>query len=364
MKVHTSIAGLIFIGILLIQTTVSSGEGNVLSFELDKPLENLKNFKRISDDLRIFENDYISCIKDIKDEEYTQDRIDECIGKNFVKILLDVKYETMKIMSKGETKLRDYFIKNCYVQAGVNVAFSNACDVLEKDILDFMWNGLNFVKLVDINREKYVYEYGEMPRPLLSQMLIFLKRFADEFFVLLNEVDSHKERAIMRIKEVIEERVQVIMQASQDLADPDAPQPHIIQHSIKIEEEMDPEEVTGEVADEEGVIDEPARKLPEMQIQTGSPDEFILPKRKLVKASSINNPKDKDSGVRIFNNHGKYSGLNSPNYTYKGRSLGSKHSAHKVISGLGSFVDPTSLRSKNVHTSYMQHRNVLSRFSK
>lgn len=349
----------LFIIAIQIDPTKADDELNMIKFDLGSPKENLRNFKKISEDLTSFEQVYMKCVESIKDDEYTQERIDECTGKNYVKVILDVKYETMKIMSKSETKLRDFFIKHCYVHAGTNPSFSSACDILEKDILDLMWNAINFVKIVEINRSKYMYEYAEMPKKTMQVILEYLKHFSQEFFSLLNEIDSHKERAILHLKAKIEERTQVIEEES---VEPDAPKPQIYHHNIHIEEElMTPEE---EANNDEEIIEEPERKLPEVQIEVGSPDDFKLPARKLVKASAVNFKRRQESGVKIFNHHGKYSGLNSPNYTYKGRSLASKHVVNSVIPGLGSFADASKLRSKNVHTSYMQNRKAYRKYSK
>lgn len=418
MKIQTFIFTILFLSIVQIKFVKADEEEEegVISFDMGDEKENLRNFKKISEDLQEYEDDYIKCITNIKDDDYTQEAIDECIGKDYVKIILDIKYESMKIMSKAETKLRDFFIKNCYSEAGVDPSFSMACDILEHDVLDFMWNGLNFKKLVEINRRKYSEEYGEIPKKTMKKIIKFLDVFGEEFFKLLNEVDDHKEMAILHLKDAIEERIKVI---AKDNGDTDS-KPHIIKHTIHIEEELkspedkkreeenkqlekeenndqedektkDSSNESKEESDEnnekeedsaedneetdtkndleqenndEEVIEVPERKLPANQIQIGSPDEFTLPKRKLVKANTSTIKKLKDSGVRIFNHHGKYSGLNSPNYAYKERSSRSRHFSHGVNRRLSHNINPETLKSKNIHTSYLKNRGGFRRYSK
>lgn len=45
----------------------------MIHFEDDSEGEHLRNFKKISDDLKIIEQAYASCIRDIPDSEYTED---------------------------------------------------------------------------------------------------------------------------------------------------------------------------------------------------------------------------------------------------------------------------------------------------
>lgn len=89
--------------------------------------------------------------------------MNECVGKNFIKVVLDIKYVTLKIMARADTKIRKYFIDLCYTPAGTVEEFSVGCDLMERDTLDMLWNGLDFVELLEINKDKYLIEYAKIP---------------------------------------------------------------------------------------------------------------------------------------------------------------------------------------------------------
>lgn len=336
------------------------------------PKDHLRSFKQISENTINFEDDYISCLNDIKDDEYNQNHVDECVGKEFMKVVMDVRYESMKVMSKSETKLKDFFIKHCYSLAGVDPIYTNACDILERDVLDFMWNGINFVKIVEINRWKYMYEYAEMPKATLKHIVAYLKLFAGEFFTLLNEVDAHKEKTIMRIQAMIKERSEILLEQSGTAG---AAEPQMIHETLTVEEPMslpgeENYEQTHETNEEhteehnEDIVEVSGRKLPSNQVQLGNPQDYIIPNRKLVKANSATAQKLKESGVKMFNHHGKYSGLNSPNYNNKKQDPASKYALNGVLPGLGRYENPRDLKLKNVHTSYVKHQRLIKKEDK
>ena len=213
-----------------------------VKFENGEEEEKTENYKKISEDLAVFEEEYSNCIKEIEDEEYTQEKIDECVGRNFIKVVLDIKYITLKIMAKLDTKMRRMFISECYDPAGVIEEFSVGCDVLEKDVLDMMWNGLEFVELVEINKEKYLFEYGKIPNDNFRSLFVQLELLSKEFFELLDEVDSHKEVIILRLKTLIDDRTKLILEKANEQEDfIRAPQSGI-HHTIEITETMVPED--------------------------------------------------------------------------------------------------------------------------
>jgi hypothetical protein len=181
-----------------------------IEFEQNDEIEKTRNYKKISEDLAVYEEEYSKCVKDIPDEEYTQEKVDECVGRNFIKVVLDIKYVTLKVMARLDTKVRKTFIKECYELAGVVEEFSEGCDVLERDVIDMLWNGLEFVELVEINKEKYLFEYGKIPNDTFRNLFAELEVLSKEFFDLLDEIDSHKEIIILRLKTLIDDRTKVI----------------------------------------------------------------------------------------------------------------------------------------------------------
>ena len=69
--------------------------------------------------------------------------------------MLDIKYELMKIMSRGDATLRQIMIDHCYLDAGEDEVKSNACDVIERDIIPALWKGLPFHEIIAVNSRKY-----------------------------------------------------------------------------------------------------------------------------------------------------------------------------------------------------------------
>ena len=214
------------------QRKLTESDDNSINFVDDSETEHMKNYRKISNDLKVYEDEYSTCIKDITDSEYTEDKIDECVGKNFIKVVLDIKYETLKIMAKGDTQVRRFFVDYCYVPAGLVEEFSVGCDFMERDTLDMLWNGLDFVELIEVNKEKYLDEYGKVPQESFSQVMAQLVAFSKEFFSLIDEVDAHKEITILRLKTLIDDRTKLIIEDARNA--PSAEIPTKVRHHIEI----------------------------------------------------------------------------------------------------------------------------------
>lgn len=316
--------------LLIVLATIPSTN----AMQEDTQIDKLRKYKKISESLVNMEYDYRKCITDIKDSEFDQENLDACVGKNYVKLALDIKYQTMRIMSKSETKIRNFFIESCYMKAGIDPIFSTACDILERDVIDFMWNGLNFVKLITINRLKYTYEYAEMPDETMDEIIDFLKTFSKEFFSYLNEIDSHKQRSIIHLKEKIESRK--LVEAVEEVSIDEPSEDQLVDHVIQVQKELMTPSEKAEFAPK--TEEEPARKL--------------------IKSNSSNAHRKKDSGIRLFGQKGKYAGLNSPNYTYKNRKLGSKHEARRAFPNIGGISRHHHVGHKNVHVNFIQHQII------
>lgn len=90
----------------------------MIHFEDNSETEHLRNFKKISEDLKVFEDEYSDCLKEIPNNAYTEESIEGCVGKNFLKVMIDIKYEIMKILSRGDQTVREILIDRCYMEAG------------------------------------------------------------------------------------------------------------------------------------------------------------------------------------------------------------------------------------------------------
>ena len=207
-----------------------------IAFDNNSEEEHMRNLIKISSDLKVYEDEYSACIKEIPDEEYCEDKIDECVGKNFIKVVLDIKYETLKTMARADTKIRKILIDNCYEQAGTNEEFSVGCDNLERDILDLAWNGLSFVELAETNRDKYLVEYGKVPVENFKKTIDGLTGLSKELFQIIDEIDAHKEVTILRLKTLIDDRTKLLLEEAK--LHPDLIKPATIHHTIEITENI------------------------------------------------------------------------------------------------------------------------------
>ena len=207
-----------------------------INFQEYNDIEHLQNYNKISNDMKFYENEYSICLKEIPESEYTEQSIDDCMGQNFIKVNLDLKYIILKVMSKADEKVRKIFIDECYSPAGAIEEYSSSCDLMERDILDLLWNGLDFLNLIDLNKSKYLQDYGSLPESSYSAMFEQLTKLSTEFFELLDELDSHKEITILRLKTLIDDRTKLIFEEAEthelDI------EPVVIRHNIQISEKL------------------------------------------------------------------------------------------------------------------------------
>ena len=122
-----------------------------------------------------------------------------------------MKYEIMKIMSKGDQTVREIMIYFCYVIAEEDEVSSNACDLVERDILEALWKGLPFHRILKVNNSKYMNVEGEMENDIYIQLSEVFDNFAIEFFELMDEIDTHKDVTLLRLKQVIDDKTKAIV---------------------------------------------------------------------------------------------------------------------------------------------------------
>ena len=314
-----------------------------IEFEQFNELEHMINYKRISTDMQFYENEYGLCIKEIKDENYTEESLDECLGKNFIKVSLDLKYIIMKVMAKADEKIRRIFISDCYGPAGLVQEFSNSCDLMERDLLDLLWNGLDFIGIVDLNKSKYLTEYGLLPESTYSKIYEKLAPLSKEIFELLDELDSHKEITILRLKTLIDDRTKLILEEAQN--HPSMVQPAVVQHRIEITENL--------VSDEGEVIN----FLPEKQFK-----HEIMRKKKERELGQIADQKEnreKENSLRVMNSDNSYHELNGNNRDLKvglrNRDGNTRKYHSSFVSKLGKSASlQSSSPFKNIHTKQLR----------
>jgi hypothetical protein len=205
----------------------------LLYFDNDSEVEHMHNFKRISEDLNLFLEEYSDCINSIVDTEFTQSKLDDCTGQNFLKVILDVRYVILKVISRFDSKLRELMINMCYAEAGTDEHYSEACDLFEKDYLELLWACLKVNDLMRTNKDKYTVYHATLLEDKFDELLVHLDPILGEFFELIDEVDSHKEVILLRLKTLIDDRTKLIIRAASE--NPEI-QPKVINHDIVIQE--------------------------------------------------------------------------------------------------------------------------------
>lgn len=209
--------------------TASTGGGISM---VDDKMTQLTNYKRIADDIQVFESAYQDCIDAIPNSDYTETTITECVGPNFSYVINDIDYERRKILAASDNQLRSYMIQFCYAVAGLDTVMSNGCDLIEKDALDFMWAGLNFQALLDFNNQKYLFEYSQVPKAVFNNLMTAFTSLYKTLDTLVTEVENHKELALVQLKEFIDNKTKSIVQLAAQRAD--QPMPKITTQTIQV----------------------------------------------------------------------------------------------------------------------------------
>lgn len=69
------------------QDTGSGDEHAMISLDVHTELQVMRNFKKISDDCKRYEQHFRDCLDDIPPEAYTQEEVEKCVGKDFTRII-------------------------------------------------------------------------------------------------------------------------------------------------------------------------------------------------------------------------------------------------------------------------------------
>lgn len=215
----------------------------------------LKNYKLINQSILKFENSYRDCINKISDVDFSETSINICVGSDFKFYTNDIKYEQRKILSRVDSKIDQLMLEGCYKEAGLNLNFAQSCDLLQSDINDILWTGLNFYDLIRDNRARYTGLFGNLSGNTFDGILRDLELIYTELENLRVEFIDHRDLSLIKLKTLIDRRTKhILINAKNNI---DAPQPKIFTHSIQIDERVvdDPNEIKGMGFDTEVVMD-------------------------------------------------------------------------------------------------------------
>jgi hypothetical protein len=211
-----------------------SAVAGIIALETNSEFERNRNFIKIASDLKSYEDAYKACMSSISDSDFSQETIDKCLGTEFQFVYDDIDYEKRKIQARADTALRTAMIRLCYNEAGADLVMDNACDLIERDALDLLWDELNFYELIDYHREKYIFVHARLPEELFGKVMIRFKEIYEELEQLIEELYAHKDVTISRLKRDIDDRTAVISEKFQKQAA--HPTPKIKKDIITIDE--------------------------------------------------------------------------------------------------------------------------------
>ena len=335
-----------------------------IRFENYSRIEHLRNYRKISDDMKFYEDEFSRCINSIPNIDYTQETIDECTGKNFITLTFDLRFVILKIMSKADEKVRKIFLYSCFSPAGSNEEFSIPCDVMQNDVLDLLWSGVDFVNLIKLNEQKYLEYYGQLPEDNFIDIHTQLTSLGEEFFELLDECDAHKEVTILRLKTLIDDRTKLLLEEVGDSHE--FVEPAFIQHTIQIDERM-----TSDHGDKRRFLpineyEEKYKKQKERKLELDDKKNDHLERRNRIKEVKTIQMKErngeKSNSIRTLNSCGKYSELSGNNRELSTASAdrfeANANLKSRILSKLGgSALSQAQTKFKNIHTPQYLNRN-------
>ena len=190
----------------------ADAEAYIITMNSHNELVRLKNFKAISQDMKVFEENYRKCLQKIPSIVWSEPEIEKCVGPDFTQIVNDVNFERAKIKDRAAISLRQVIIKECYEKAGADEIQSDACDGFETDLMKMLWNQMNIYKMMVFNRDKYLFVYGRMPQEVFDEMMLKIKPIDEDLSHLIDEVEAYRDLIVVRIKQFVDDRTKSIVQ--------------------------------------------------------------------------------------------------------------------------------------------------------
>ena len=189
----------------------ADAETYVITLNHLNEMERLKNFKAISQDLKVFEDDYRDCLQRIPSLVWCEDEIEKCVGPDFTQIVNDINYERAKIKDRAAIALREIVVKECYEKAGEDEIQSDSCDRFETDMIKMLWDQMEIYKMMVFNRDKYLFVYGRMAPETFDGMMEKIKPINDDLSRLIDEIEAHRDLIVLRIKSYVDDRTKAII---------------------------------------------------------------------------------------------------------------------------------------------------------
>jgi hypothetical protein len=180
-------------------------EYGLFDLESNSEQEHLLNFKKVSEDFKAFESKKLDCLKKIPKEAWVLRELVTCVGRNFNRIRNDIKYEKRKLLARAESRVRRVMAEQCYSEAGLDLQQSRACDLMERDMLELLWDEMNYPALLKYHREKYTFTHGKLSVENFNKYMEFFTELYRRDNELLEEMANHGQIALVNVKKYIDD---------------------------------------------------------------------------------------------------------------------------------------------------------------
>jgi hypothetical protein len=177
----------------------------LFDLESNSEQEHLLNFKKITDDFKVIEEKYLDCLRKIPQEAWVLRELVICVGANFYKINEATDFEKKKLLSRAETRVRRVMTDECYSDAGLDLSQSRSCDLVEKDVLELLWDEMNYPALVKYHKEKYTFTYGKLRSDDFDKYMGFFAELYRRDNELIEEMINHSKITLLNIKKFIDD---------------------------------------------------------------------------------------------------------------------------------------------------------------
>ena len=180
-------------------------EYGLFDLESNSEQQHLLNFKKVAEDFKIVEERFLECLRKIPQEAWVLRELVICVGRNFGKIESAMDYERKVLLARAESRVRRVMTDECYSDAGLDLSHSRSCDLMEKDILELLWDEMNYPALVKYHQEKYTFTYGQLKVDKFDKYLGFFAELYRRDSELLEEIANHGKIALLNIKKFIDD---------------------------------------------------------------------------------------------------------------------------------------------------------------
>lgn len=183
-----------------------NGRSNINQMSTVKSTKATANLFKVEEEIKILTDSYKLCISKLSLNDFSDSTIQSCTGSDFEFIKNDVSFIEMKALAQLERKIRQIFIEQCYKVVRGNQLKSRTCDILETDVLDFLWNDADFSALIAKNKTKYTFEYGTLSNEVIDAITGDLYGLYSGLKDLRDEIDTSLDNGLDELKTLIEDR--------------------------------------------------------------------------------------------------------------------------------------------------------------